>query len=162
MMTTALLFCMLCTLSLLVSQSLSFSHTVIPTLHLIKLQDSDISHYKQHDVKQVGNEQTRLPMARRLPSGSVMRRRKLNFKFDLTTGLIMWNTAIFLLTQYDMDLKHRWMKADFLIARGESHRLLTALFLHGNFHHLMTNSYTLMQIGPTVCKLHLEQKTNTK
>lgn len=45
-------------------------------------------------------------------------------------------------------LLNQMTKVNWLVSRGQVHRLATSLFLHGNMQHLLFNSLSLSSIGP--------------
>ena len=47
-------------------------------------------------------------------------------------------------------LQSSLMKIDHRVARGETYRLLTALFAHSGVSHLIMNCFSLSNIGPQV------------
>ena len=77
------------------------------------------------------------------------------WRFDLTATniLLAINVVVFLAGKRFPSLVHSLMKQDRMIARGQTYRLVTSLFLHQSFYHIMTNSFSLYQIGPTAEKL---------
>jgi membrane associated rhomboid family serine protease len=58
-------------------------------------------------------------------------------------------------------LKYALMKIDNRIVRGETYRLLTALFAHGSVSHLVMNCLSLSNIGPQVSELYHSSKLVT-
>ena len=75
------------------------------------------------------------------------------FDFTVTNMLLAINVVVFLAGKRFPSLVHTLMKQDRMIARGQTYRLVTSLFLHQSFYHIMTNSFSLYQIGPTAEKL---------
>ena len=73
-----------------------------------------------------------------------------NLDFTVTNTLIASNVLLFLATSLWPRLKGTLMKIDNRIARGETYRLFTALFIHGGMSHLIMNSLSLSNIGPQV------------
>jgi membrane associated rhomboid family serine protease len=70
--------------------------------------------------------------------------------FDLsnwTNRLLVLNVAVFFLQQVDPRVTLLGAKNDALIRRGEWHRLVTPMLLHGDVQHLLANSYTLYNLG---------------
>ncbi len=64
-----------------------------------------------------------------------------------TNRLLVLNVAVFFLSQVDPRVTLLGAKNDALIRRGEWHRLLTPMLLHGDVQHLFANSYTLYNLG---------------
>jgi membrane associated rhomboid family serine protease len=64
-----------------------------------------------------------------------------------TNRLLVLNVAVFFLQQVDPRVTLLGAKNDALIRRGEWHRLLTPMLLHGDIQHLLANSYTLYNLG---------------
>lgn len=73
-----------------------------------------------------------------------------NELFTPTNVLLAINLIVFLITEKYPQLKMKFMKINWKISRGEEYRLLTSIFLHGSFGHLMTNSYSLYNTGNNV------------
>ena len=69
--------------------------------------------------------------------------------FSVTEGLpiLSWIHPVF---SGDPQLLRKLMKIDYAIRFGQSYRLLTALFCHGDLSHLFFNLMSLKQIGPQV------------
>lgn len=65
-----------------------------------------------------------------------------------TNSLIFVNCLMFLLQKVIPGFTKKFIKYDALIARGQTYRLLSATFLHGSAMHLLSNLYSLYQIGP--------------
>lgn len=66
-----------------------------------------------------------------------------------TNILIAMNVGMFLLCKKFPDLTYKFLKYDRMIARGQSYRLMTALFLHKTVYHIFSNCFSLYQIGPS-------------
>lgn len=82
--------------------------------------------------------------------------KKYKIEFTATNALIAMNIVAFALTTWiKPSLKYRYMKIDRLIARGDSYRLFSSVFLHGSIMHLLANCYSLNQIGPQVVEYPL-------
>ena len=79
-----------------------------------------------------------------------MRRNPKGIEFNISNAIIAANILMFLVTTRWPRVRMNLMKIDYRIARGETYRLFTALFLHGSTFHLFTNSYSLYNIGPQV------------
>jgi membrane associated rhomboid family serine protease len=67
-----------------------------------------------------------------------------------TNSLLIANIVAYLGTLAFPQLKYALMKVDNRILRGESYRLLSALFAHGSVSHLVMNCLSLSNIGPQV------------
>lgn len=87
----------------------------------------------------------KLMMARRMRGSQ-----PLSSSPTITYFLIGINVIMFMLTSRDPWLKQRWMKIDRSIAYGDTYRLLSAIFVHANLPHVLSNSMSLYNIGPTV------------
>ena len=76
--------------------------------------------------------------------------RKTDPSLSITNALIAANVALHIASAGNIvpDLQRRLSKIDFMIRRGEVHRLLTATFLHSTLPHLLFNCYSLSQVGP--------------
>lgn len=48
--------------------------------------------------------------------------------------------------------KRQWIQIDLKVARGETYRLFTSLFMHNDLTHLTNNCVTLCKVGPEVRK----------
>ena len=71
----------------------------------------------------------------------------------MTNVLIALNLAAFLAIKKFPYLSSKFMKFDRMIARGQTYRLFTSVFLHTAIYHVGANSYSLYQIGPMADKL---------
>mmetsp|Transcript_23718 Transcript_23718/g.23929 ORF Transcript_23718/g.23929 Transcript_23718/m.23929 type:complete len:270 (+) Transcript_23718:63-872(+) len=67
--------------------------------------------------------------------------------YALTKGIPVLN-AISPIFAGNHRLFNKLMKIDAAIARGQSYRLFTACFVHGNLMHLLANCWSLSAIGP--------------
>jgi len=73
---------------------------------------------------------------------------------SLSGKLIFLNVACYILQTMNPAVTKFGAKVSEAILSGrEPHRLLTPIFLHGGIAHLMTNSYSLQNIGPEVERL---------
>lgn len=70
----------------------------------------------------------------------------------MTNILIAMNVACFLLIKRSPGLCNRFMKYDRMIARGQTYRLITAVFVHKTIYHVGANSYSLYNVGPMADK----------
>lgn len=68
----------------------------------------------------------------------------------MTDLLLIINIVIFLFSCRNPILLRKFAKNDYRLARGEVYRLMTALFLHADVPHLVSNSFSLSQFGPEV------------
>ena len=71
----------------------------------------------------------------------------------MTNVLIALNLAAFLAIKKFPYLSSKFMKFDRMIARGQTYRLFTSVFVHTAIYHVGANSYSLYQIGPMADKL---------
>ena len=71
----------------------------------------------------------------------------------VTNILIALNIAAFLAIKKFPNLCSKFMKFDRAIARGQTYRLFTSVFVHEAIYHVGANSYSLYQIGPMADKV---------
>jgi hypothetical protein len=65
----------------------------------------------------------------------------------VTNILIAINIAVFLAVKKYPYLAQKYMKVDRLIARGQTYRLFSSVFLHQALYHVGANSYSLYNLG---------------
>jgi membrane associated rhomboid family serine protease len=65
----------------------------------------------------------------------------------VTNVLIAINIAVFLIVKKYPYLAQKYMKVDRLIARGQTYRLFSSVFLHQALYHVGANSYSLYNLG---------------
>lgn len=80
---------------------------------------------------------------------------------SVTSVLIFLNIAAFILQKRVPNFTNYFMKHNGMVRRGETYRLLTAIFLHGSTLHLGSNMYSLYNIGRFELPL-IFTPTNTK
>ena len=66
----------------------------------------------------------------------------------VTNSIVVANCLIFILQKIVPNFTGLFIKNDYLVSRGQSHRLFTSLFLHGSVPHLVMNMYSVYNIGP--------------
>lgn len=82
-----------------------------------------------------------------------LKSRKPN-SFSLTSRIVAFNIATYVLQTYRPDFTKWGMKLSSEIMSGRQlYRLFTPIFLHGGVFHLLTNMYSLSQIGGDVEKI---------
>lgn len=76
--------------------------------------------------------------------------RKGDPPLSYSNALIAANVLMHLVSKGGVvpNLPQRLSKIDFMIRRGEVHRLLTSTFLHSSLPHLLFNCYSIYQVGP--------------
>lgn len=72
----------------------------------------------------------------------------INRLITVTNSIILVNCFIFMLQKVIPNFTGLFIKNDYLVSRGQSHRLLTSLFLHGSVPHLVMNMFSVYNIGP--------------
>lgn len=72
---------------------------------------------------------------------------------SVTQALVGINVLVFLFTLKKPWRTNQFLKNNFLIARGQWYRVVTALFLHGSVPHIAMNTMSLLNIGPQVSVL---------
>ena len=84
-----------------------------------------------------------------LPSNNNNRNHdSINRLITVTNSIILVNCFIFMLQKVIPNFTGLFIKNDYLVSRGHSHRLLTSLFLHGSVPHLVMNMFSVYNIGP--------------
>ena len=78
------------------------------------------------------------------------RRRRTRRVAPITRALLIGNGAAFLVTMQRRNLFELLAKNDALLRRGQYHRLISAVFLHGSIPHILINSVSLNNLGPAV------------
>lgn len=69
-------------------------------------------------------------------------------KLTVTNMLMFLNCLSFLFQQRNPRFTYKFLKNDGMISRGQTYRLVTSLFLHQGWIHLLTNLYSLNSFGP--------------
>jgi hypothetical protein len=77
-------------------------------------------------------------------------RKVRKLQITATNSLLVANIVAYIGTLAIPQLKYALMKIDNRIVRGETYRLLSALFAHGSVSHLVMNCLSLSNIGPQV------------
>ena len=65
----------------------------------------------------------------------------------ITYSFMFLNVIIFLAMQFDGRIFQKYAKNNPMIRLGQTYRLLTSIFLHGDIAHLLTNSFSLYSFG---------------
>jgi len=68
----------------------------------------------------------------------------------VTRALLIGNGAAFLVTMQRRGIFDLLAKNDMLLGRGQVYRLVTACFLHASIPHILVNSMSLNNLGPSV------------
>lgn len=113
-------------------------HTILRQFDKFKGFHQDVSH--------------KLSMARR-NQGFLKRKKNNSNLFTITNILIASNAFIFVLVNLQPWFLRKIIKSDYMIARGQYYRLLTCVFAHKDMFHIMSNCYSLNNIGPYVNSL---------
>lgn len=129
-----------------ITTSSSSNKNIINRLKFSPRTPEDNNHFSRNDWK--------LLSSRMRMYGPTLSRSNL-FEVTATNIIVLINAVVFLLVSNYPSLKWNWMKINYLIGRGEFYRLLTAIFLHSDFYHLLNNCYTVLNIGPAVSSVLL-------
>jgi len=151
-----LLPCVTCFLtpSLLVSSLKKSSSAFDQNINKAKFSSGGLEHFHEEQFPYLlANPAKHTHLYARFPKQRTsfsMSNYRNNELFTPTNILLAINLIVFLITEKYPQLKMKFMKINWKISRGEEYRLLTSIFLHGSFGHLMTNSYSLHNTGNNV------------
>ncbi|MEA3254369.1 MAG: rhomboid family intramembrane serine protease [Candidatus Altiarchaeota archaeon] len=94
--------------------------------------------------------------------------RVMGYDIGVVEALIIINVMVFMITLATDDMQHpcgpyiNWVECTFglipFIALTEPWRLITSMFVHGGFNHLLYNLLTLFFLGTFLCSLIGEKK----
>mmetsp|Transcript_26362 Transcript_26362/g.25230 ORF Transcript_26362/g.25230 Transcript_26362/m.25230 type:complete len:352 (-) Transcript_26362:463-1518(-) len=113
-----------------------------------------LSHNSNDDTDLISSKKRfrfdRLLMRRGNSSPSKQLKKKITVggvDVTVTNILIAINIAVFLAVKKYPYLAQKYMKVDRLIARGQTYRLFSSVFLHQALYHVGANSYSLYNLG---------------
>lgn len=78
--------------------------------------------------------------------------------FTVTNILLGLNVIMFLVLKWKPRLVNLVLKNNYMIARGQEFRLVSSIFAHTSFYHLLMNCYSLHNIGPQVQSIFGSQR----
>lgn len=85
----------------------------------------------------------------------LLNRSLVSNSLGMTHLLFFTNTVIFLFSWRNPLLLRKYEKNDYQLLRGEVYRLMTSIFLHVDFQHLLINNISLSRVGSEVSPFSL-------